>query len=171
MWERLSSRDQNRSYSLLKMRPEKGSNLLRKGRTSINNQHYFISTAVSDRKPLLKNAGPANIVLSSLHWFEKEGKIILDAAVVMPDHVHIVAGLREGFLAGFMRSFKGYSAYKINELNNKKGNFWQPQYHDHALRQDEDLNEVVLYALQNPVRAGLIDDFHDYPFWYCRWDV
>ena len=153
------------------MKPEKGSNLLRKGRASINNQHYLITTAVFDRKPALRQAGAANIVLRSLQWFDKEEKIILDAAVVMPDHLHIVAGLRQGSLAGFMRSFKGYTAYKINELNNKKGSFWQPQYHDHALRQDEDLNEVVLYALLNPVRAGLINDFHDYPFWYCRWDV
>jgi putative transposase len=171
MWERLSSRDQNRPQSLTKMKPRRGSNLLRKGRASIKNQHYLITTAVFDRKPVLKQAGSANIVLSSLQWFEKEGKIILDAAVVMPDHVHMVVGLRKGSLAGFMRSFKGYTAFKINELNNKKGSFWQPQYHDHALRQDEDLNEVVLYTLHNPVRAGLVNDFHDYSFWYCRWDV
>jgi REP element-mobilizing transposase RayT len=153
------------------MRPEKGSNLLRKGRASIKNQHYLITATVFDRKPLLKQAGAANIVLGSLHWFEKEEKLILDAAIVMPDHVHIVAGFCNVSLAGFMRSFKGYTAHKINELNNKKGTFWQPQYHDHALRQDEDINEVVLYTLHNPVWAGLINDFHDYPYWYCRWDV
>ena len=153
------------------MKPEKGSNLLRKGRASINNQHYLITTAIFDRMPVFKQARAANIVLSSLHWFEKEGKIILDAAVVMPDHVHIIAGLRQGSLAEFMRSFKGYTAYRINALMGKKGTFWQPQYHDHALRKDENLNDVVLYALLNPVRAGLINDFHDYPFWYCRWDV
>ena len=153
------------------MKPQKGSKLLRKGRASIKNQHYLITTAVFDRTPVLRQAGAANIVLDSLHWFEKKGKIILDAAIVMPDHVHIVAGLRQGSLAGLMRSFKGYSAYKINKLIGNKGSFWQPQYHDHALRQDEDLNEVVRYALHNPVRAGLVNDFHDYLFWYCRWDV
>ena len=34
-----------------------------------------------------------------------------------------------------------------------------------------DLNEVVLYTLNNPVRARLVDDFHEYPYWYCRWSV
>ena len=153
------------------MRPLKGSHLLRKGRASITNQHYLITTAVYERKPALKQIQAANIVLNSLHWFEKGGKIRLDAAVVMPDHLHFVANLRQDSLAGFMRSFKGYTAYKINELKNTKGTFWQPQYHDHALRQDEDLNEVILYTLHNPVRSGLVNDFHDYPFWYCRWDV
>ena len=153
------------------MKPQKGSNLLRKGRASLKNQHYLITTPVFDGKPVLKHAAAATIVLDSLHWFEKEQKIILDAVVVMPDHLHIVAGLRNVSLGGFMRSFKGYTAYRINELSGTKGAVWQPQYHDHALRQDEDLYEVALYALHNPVRAGLAKDFHDYPFWYCRWDV
>jgi len=153
------------------MKPSKGSILLRKGRASIKNQHYLITTKVLDKKPVFRQTEVAEIVLNSLHWLETQGKIILDAAVVMPDHLHIVMGLRKGSLAGFMRSFKGYTAYKINELKNKKGPLWQPQYHDHALRQDEDLNEVVLYTLRNPVRAGLVKDFQDYPFWYCRWKV
>jgi putative transposase len=153
------------------MKPPKGSILLRKGRASIKNQHYLITTKVLDKKPLFAQTEATGIVLNSLHWLEKQGKIILDAAVVMPDHLHIVAGLRKGSLAEFMRGFKGYTAYKINELKNKKGPLWQPQYHDHALRQDEDLNEVVLYTLRNPVRAGLVKDFQDYPFWYCRWKV
>ena len=156
---------------LIKMKPRKGSNLLRKGRASIKNQHYFITTAIIDRESVSNQAEIAEIIFNSLHWLEKQGKIILDAAVVMPDHLHIVVGLRKGSLAEFMRSFKGYTAYKINELKNKKGPFWQPQYHDHAVRQDEDLIEVVRYALSNPVRAGLVKDFQDHPFWYCRWDV
>ena len=153
------------------MKPRKGSNLLRIGRASIKNQHYFITTTVLERKPAFSHAEAAKIVLNCLYWLEEKGKIIFDAAVVMPDHLHFVAGLRKGSLAEVMRSFKGYTAYKINELNNKKGPFWQPQYHDHAIRKDEDLNEAVLYTLHNPVRAGLVKDFKNYPFWYCRWDV
>ena len=153
------------------MKPKRGSKQLRKGRASIENQHYLITTAVLKRKPVFKNAEAAKIVLNSLHWLEAKDKIILDAAVVMPDHVHIVAGLNRGSLAKIMHGFKGYTAYRINELLKQKGSFWQPQYHDHAVRQDEDLNEVVLYTLNNPVRAGLANDFHEYPYWFCRWSV
>ena len=153
------------------MKPRKGSKLLRKGRASIQNQHYLITTTVLEKKPVFNNIETAEIVLNSLHWLEKRGEILLDAAVVMPDHLHFVAGLHRGSLAKLMRSFKGYTAYKINELLQKKGPFWQSQYHDHAVRQDEDLNEVVLYVLSNPVRAGLAKDFHDYPYWYCRWSL
>jgi REP element-mobilizing transposase RayT len=126
---------------------------------------------VLNRQSLLNQKGAAEVVLSSLIWLEKQGKIILDAAVVMPDHLHFVAGLKSGSLAQVMRSLKSYTAKKINILLEREGPFWQPQYHDHAIRKDADLNEVVLYTLHNPVRASLVEEFHDYPYWYCRWDV
>ncbi|MEJ2101090.1 MAG: transposase [Desulfobacterales bacterium] len=153
------------------MKPPKGSNLLRKGRTSIKNQHYLITTAVHKRKLVLNYPETAQIILSSLHWFESQKRIILDAAVIMPDHLHFVAALQQNSLERLMHSLKSYTAKKINALLHKQGAFWQPQYHDHALRKDEALNEVVLYTLNNPVRAGLVENFRDYPYWYCRWSV
>ena len=153
------------------MKLERGSKLLRKGRSSIKNQHYLITSAVLDRKPIFNRSEAAVIVLSSLHWLEQQDKIILDAAVIMPDHLHFVAGLMQGSLAQLMHSLKSYTAKKINVFLCRQGPLWQRYYHDHAIRQEEDLNEVVLYTLYNPVRAGLVNDFHDYPFWYCRWDV
>ena len=153
------------------MKPERGSRQLRKGRASVKNQHYLITTAVLERKPVFKNLEAAKIVLDSLYWLEKEDKIILDAAMVMPDHVHFVAGLKQASLAQIVHSLKSYTAHEINKLLQTQGPFWQPQYHDHAVRKDEDLNEIVRYVLNNPVRAGLVKDFHDYQHWYCRWDI
>jgi len=74
-----------------KMKPSKGSKHLRKGRASIKNQHYLLTTTVLDRKSIFNREDAAKIVLASLHWLEKQEQIILDAAVVMPDHLHFVA--------------------------------------------------------------------------------
>ena len=153
------------------MIPQKGSNLLRKGRASIINQHYLITTTVFNRKPILSQNGAAEIVLNSLFWIEKKGFIQLDATVIMPDHLHFVAALKQQLLARTMHSLKRYTARELNIHLQREGPIWQPQYHDHAVRQDEDLNDVVQYTLNNPVRAGLVKDFRDYPFWFCRWDV
>lgn len=89
----------------------------------------------------------------------------------MPDHMHFIAALKNGELSRLMQSLKGYTARQINASLNKKGSLWQEQYHEHAIRKDEELNDTVLYMLHNPVRAGLVEDFHFYPFWYCRWPV
>ncbi len=153
------------------MKAQKGPKLLRRGRAAVKNQHYLITTAVHKRKPVLNHPEAAQIILSSLHWLESQKRIILDAAMIMPDHLHFVAALRQDSLDRLMHSLKSYTAKKINALLNRQGAFWQPQYHDHAVREDDDLNEVVLYSLNNPVRARLVDDFHNYPYWYCRWEV
>jgi putative transposase len=173
VWERLPAAIQKELLKniLKQMKPPKGSRSLRKGRSSIKNQHYLLTTAVHKRKPILNHPETAQIILSSLHWLESQKRIILDAAVIMPDHLHFVAALRQDSLDRLMHSLKSYTAKMINNLVNRQGAFWQPQYHDHAVRGDEDLNEVVLYALNNPVRAGFVSDFHDYPYWYCKWAV
>ena len=146
------------------MKPPKGSQLLRKGRTSIINQHYLITTTVQKRRSVLNQPQTAQIILSSLHWLESQKRITLDAAVIMPDHLHFVAALRQDTLDRLMHSLKSYTAHKLNDLLNRHGVFWQPQYHDHALRKDEDLNEVIRYTLNNPVRAGLVERWEDWPW-------
>ena len=141
MWERfLTAIKIAPILKTYKMKPSKGSNYLRKGRTSIKNQHYLLTTTVLDRKPVFNREDTAAVVLDSLHWLEKQGKIALDAAVVMPNHLHFVAGLKNGSLATIMRSLKSHTAKQINILLERYGSVWQPQYHDHAVRKDEDLN-------------------------------
>jgi REP element-mobilizing transposase RayT len=46
---------------------------------------------------------------------------------------------------------------------------WQNGFHDHALRQEEDLAEVARYIVANPLRAGLVERLGDYPHWHAIW--
>ena len=73
----------------------------------------------------------------------------------MPDHVHL---LLEGTLDGAdlretMRIWKQMSAYDWKARS--AAQLWQPGFHDHVLRDEEDTRSVVGYILQNPVRARL----------------
>jgi REP element-mobilizing transposase RayT len=108
-------------------------------------------------------------MLETLHWLDQSRRIELMAAVVMPDHVHFVAALAQRTLGQLMHSLKSYSAQRINQGLPGPGRLWQPGYHDHALRAEEDLATVVGYCLRNPQRAGLVEDFHDYPHAWCKW--
>jgi putative transposase len=149
----------------------KGSSRLRVGRRSIPGQIYLITTSTFQREPIFLNREAAAIVLESLHHLEGQGRLELEAAVVMPDHLHVVTGLVTGTLGQAMQSLKGYAARAINVLLNRHGPVWNSQYHDHAVRKDEVLSEVIRYCLENPVRAGLVRDFHEYPHWYCRYKL
>lgn len=148
-----------------------GSNRLRYGRHSCVGQYYLITTSCYNNKPIFRQPEAAGIVLESLKWLDSKHRIALDAAVIMPDHIHFVAQLLNGRLSQIVHSLKGHTGRAINHFLGQSGPVWQSQYHDHALRNDEALSEVILYCLHNPVRAGLVEDFHLYPHWYCRYPV
>ncbi len=48
---------------------------------------------------------------------------------------------------------------------------WQKSYYDHVLRHDENLAHVVRYVLENPVRAGLVESFDEYPYAWSAYGV
>jgi len=97
--------------------------------------------------------------------------IDLIAVVVMPDHVHLAIGLGEFSLSQVMHRFKSYTSHAIAKAVETDGGIWQEGYHDRGIRDEPALRIQVEYCLLNPVRAGLVGDFHDYPYWWCCWDV
>ena len=90
----------------------------------------------------------------------------------MPDHVHIVAELKQNYkLDQLMHSWKRYSAREINALQGWEGTLWQEGYHDHGIRKEESLREIILYCYHNPVRKGLVHKPSDYSFWRCKYNL
>jgi len=97
---------------------------------------------------------------------EGEGDCTSLALVVMPDHIHWLVQLGSGrSLQQVMNSLKGRSAYRINLERSERQQVWQAGFHDHAIRREEDLESAARYLIQNPVRAGLVEQFDQYPFW------
>jgi REP element-mobilizing transposase RayT len=100
-------------------------------------------------------------------------KFDLHAAVVMPDHVHLIySQLRreDGWnysLPEVMKAIKGRSARQINLQLKRTGPVWQEEFFDHVLRSNESLVDRVDYVCYNPVRAGLVTTEGEYK-WVWR---
>jgi hypothetical protein len=45
---------------------------------------------------------------------------------------------------------------------------WQDGFFDHRVRSSEKMEWVAYYCLQNPVRAGLVLDGEEWPFFRCK---
>ncbi len=101
-------------------------------------------------------------------------KYELYAAVVMPDHVHLIltplidrSRTRAVPLPEIMKAVKSSSAHFINRQSGFHGAVWQEESFDRVLRCSEKLDEKVAYILSNPVRSGIVADWRDYPWvWY-----
>ena len=77
---------------------------------------------------------------------------------LMPDHLHfLVSPDRDGVsVLTFADRFKGKSTNRSWSVGHQ-GKLWEPRYHDHIVRKNEDLAEIARYILNNPVRKGLCD--------------
>ncbi|MFZ5449028.1 MAG: REP-associated tyrosine transposase [Thermodesulfobacteriota bacterium] len=130
---------------------------------------YFITWRLK-REEILSAEEKTIILKSLLYW--DEAKWIVHAAVVMPDHVHVIAQplfLPDGSavnLSEIIRSVKTFSARTINAQRGIRGTLWQDERYDRIIRDEEELLEKWQYLRQNPVERGLASNPEDYPWLY-----
>jgi Rad3-related DNA helicase/REP element-mobilizing transposase RayT len=80
----------------------------------------------------------------------------LAAWCVMNNHVHaVLKPLGENTLESILHSWKSFSAKEANKLLRRDGEFWQEEYYDHLIRDEEDLRHCVEYTYFNPEKAGI----------------
>lgn len=105
----------------------------------------------------LARAEIADLVVAALRHFDGTRYRLL-AWCVMPNHTHVVfcPGAAHG-LAGVLHSWKSFTAKSANRILGRSGEFWQREYYDHLVRDEQDLYRIVDYVLENPTRAGLKD--------------
>lgn len=106
------------------------------------------------------------------HFIEGHGKYYsLIAAIVMPDHVHLLLRPEDQFnLSRVMKGIKGVSARKINALRHRRQHIWQIESYDRIVRDQVELLRFFNYILYNPVKKGLADDPWHYHGWTCNLD-
>jgi REP element-mobilizing transposase RayT len=92
------------------------------------------------------------------------------ACCLMPDHLHWLMQLREGYTLSQVVGFvKSSTSRALNLRYLHSGRVWVDGFHDHAIRREERLRDCARYIIANPVRAGLVERPGDYPLWDAAW--
>ncbi len=87
----------------------------------------------------------------------------LAAYCLMPDHLHLllqVIGTGVDDVVGDVKS----RTTRVWWVHGGTGQVWQRRFYDHGLRTGADYERAVSYVLDNAVRAGLVEEWCDYPF-------
>ena len=137
---------------------------LRRGRHSEAGQMYIITTVTQGRKPIFRDIAAARLLVQALMREQAEARAITLAYVVMPDHLHWLMQLG-GWqpLSAVVRGVKAVTAHRLGHT------LWQKGFHDHAVRQEEDVAAIARYIVANPLRARLVQRLGDYPHWDAIW--
>lgn len=146
------------------MAQEPHAHRLRQGRHSQAQQIYLITTVTLARQPVFADFACARQLVALLRQTQVRQQARTLAFVVMPDHLHWLMQLGEGQdLSDCVQRIKSMSAHA------HQGPLWQPGFHDHAVRSEEDLPALARYIVRNPVRAGLVVRTGLYPHWDAVW--
>lgn len=140
------------------------------GRVSIPGHAYHITTCTEGRWPLFQDFSHGRLLVNEMRQLN-DAKILGSFAwVIMPDHLHWLFQLNEPLsLSELVKTLKARSSLAINAHIGRQGQVWQRGFHDHAIRDDEDLQAVARYIIANPLRAGLVKHIGDYPLWDAIW--
>ncbi len=141
---------------------------LRKEYTALRKQYLKayndLLDAEKNPKINLSKSGNLKVLMETLKYWE-EKKLKSHAFCIMPNHVHWVFELlkidefgESVYLQDIMYSVKRFSASEINKLENRKGELWQKESFDTTIRDEKHLYYAIEYTLNNPVKAGLVED-------------
>jgi REP element-mobilizing transposase RayT len=120
--------------------------------------------AVRDRRPVFADARVAAVTVAVLRTHAEKTGVPIYAYCVMLDHLHLVLGPSQSCdVVAFVGQFKNLALRAAWRFGVRRS-FWQRSFYDHFLRAEEQLERVVDYVLDNPVRGGLVARRGDYPF-------
>lgn len=147
---------------------------------------YFITATVLGWRQVFVDPANESIVLESLDWHRRNGRWLLYAYVLMPNHLHAVIKPHEGqTMSTVLQSFGSYTAHALlarfreegrNDLDlffarredrdaTKESQFWR-RIQAKNVYSPEFLREKVEYIHSNPVMKHwhLVGDRADYPY-------
>ena len=148
---------------------------------------YFLTLCTQNRLPILSEIVGRGIPDAPLVQLSETGRCVQDAmdylaghdaqiqiaaSVIMPNHIHLLLVLMtagasprptEGAHFGIpdvMRVFKSQTTRRWNQYRGTQGRpLWQASYHDHIIRDENDLLNHWSYIEHNPARWAE-DEYH-----------
>jgi putative transposase len=146
--------------------------MVRYRRNFIAGGTFFFTVTLSDRtsRALVEHV---HILRSAMTEVRRSHAFVIDAVVVLPDHLHVVITLPDGdadypnrwrlikrrFTDGVMKS-----GTAVARGRNREAALWQRRYWEHTIRDGNDFEQHVDYIHFNPVRHGLVDRVCDRPY-------
>lgn len=79
--------------------------------------------------------------------------------LLMPDHLHALVSFSWEQDRGMNRVLADWKRYAATQF----GISWQRDYFDHRIRSEQDHQSTWFYIRENPVRAGIVETYDQWP--------
>lgn len=143
---------------------------LRKCRASVVCQIHLVTFATVGRARLFGDHDIARLAAQAMTdqrlWYRSK----LLAWVLMPDHWHGLVDLGAmDSLSIVVQKLKTNSARRIRAERPAIGAIWEKGFHERAIHTESTVKPAARYIVSNPLRAGLVRQPGEYPYWHSVW--
>jgi putative transposase len=122
---------------------------------------YFVTSVTAQRRRLFQVTTTAELLQQTILDYRAQGKFLLHAFVIMPDHFHLlITPASEVSLEKAMQFVKGGFSFRLKS----KLDVWTRSFNESQIMSIEKFVGCVHYIEQNPVRRGLAMTAEDYRF-------
>jgi len=134
--------------------------------------HRYLDQGIGDC--WLREPSVAAMVNESIRHFDGS-RYVSHALCIMPNHLHWLLTPIQGSLPSkvdsplisIMHTIKSYTSHQANKLLKRQGSFWSKEYYDHLVRSSEEFGRLLIYILENPIKAGLCKRWDEWPWTTC----
>jgi len=122
---------------------------------------YFVTAVAAQRRRLFQVTANAELLQRTILDYRSQGKFLLHAFVIMPDHFHaLITPAPDVSLEKAMQFIKGGFSFRLKN----KMDVWERSFNESQIMSAEKFKNCVRYVEENPVRRRLVSTPEDYPF-------
>ena len=146
---------------------------MRYRRANIKGATYFFTMNLADRRQTLLT-DEFNKLRDSFNRVKHNHPFLLDAMVVLPDHLHLMMTLPENdndfatrlmlVKTGFSRQITNNEKISPSRKSKRERGIWQRRYWEHLIRDENDFATHVDYIHYNPVKHGYVAQATNWQF-------
>jgi putative transposase len=145
-------------------------------RSRIEGGTFFFTVVTFNREKILASGEVVDKLRKAFIKVREGHPFEIEAAVVLPDHIHCIWTLPEGDydFSNRWRLVKSYFTRSmdsparlpsdISRTLKKEQTLWQRRFWEHSIRDDNDFIRHVEYIHYNPVKHGLVSAPYTWPY-------
>ena len=122
---------------------------------------YLVTAVTAERRSLFQVTATAELFERTLLDYRSQGKFLLHAFVIMPEHFHaLITPAPDVSLEKAVQFIKGGFSFRLKS----KMDVWMRSFNESQIMSEEKYTYGVRYIEANPVRRGLVTTAQAYPF-------
>jgi putative transposase len=133
---------------------------------------FFFTVTLADRRSKVL-VDHVDFLRDALRVARRERPFVIDAIVILPDHLHAILTLpsEDSDFSGRWRRIKGHfssalidASTQLRRRSNGSLALWQRRFWEHTIRDEGDFERHVDYIHFNPVKHSFVQRVRDWPY-------